>query len=126
MKRRGRRGFFLIWAELAVCIVMLLAGSVMAASAGAARYWQMMRESADAVLLAEEMVETMKYNRRFGKDIFIPTEAMRNGRTYQIETVIEAEQKEEILMDTAICTVTAPSGERISFRTFIGAHEILP
>lgn len=126
MKKRGRRGFFLIWAELAVCIVMLLAGSVMAASAGAARYWRMTQESADAVLLAEEMIETMKYDRRFGKDLSIPTEAVRNGRTYRIETMIEAERKEEILMDTAVCIVTAPSGERISFRTFIGAHELLP
>lgn len=126
MRRYGRRGFFLLWAELAVCLVMLLAGSVMAVIANAAYDWRMSRETADAVLIAEEMLETMKYNRRFGGKLAVPAEAERNSRIYRIEASTETETREGLRMDAAVCTVTTPSGETVSFRTFIGAHETLP
>lgn len=121
MKRHGRRGFFLIWAALSICIVMLLAGALMMLIGTAARHAGRAQETADAVLIGQEVMETLKTNRRFHAALPIPEAAERNGRTYRIEVMRTMEAVEGLPMETVSVTVSGGSGA-VTFRSLLGGQ----
>lgn len=126
-----RRGLLLLWVEIAAAILLLLAGSALALVAGAARSAAEGERQADMTLLAEETLETMKYNERFRRTLTLPTEAERNGLSYQVAAARYTRAIGGLSFAAAEVTVTAPDGETLTLRTLLAPaeteeEEILP
>lgn len=125
-----RRGLLLLWVEIAAAILLLLAGSALALVAGAARSAAEGERQADMTLLAEETLETMKYNERFRRTLTLPTEAERNGLSYQVAAARYTRSIGGLSFAAAEVTVTAPDGETLTLRTLLAPaveeEEILP
>lgn len=116
---KWRKGFLLLWVQMASCLLLILGGSVFALAASAARAEARAEETAEMTLIAEEAVETMKYDACFGGGA-VPAEAERNGRRYRI-----ASSRFPVSVGGAACmeaavTVTAESGAAVSFCTLLG------
>ena len=116
----GRRGFFLIWANLAVCIVLLLVGAAALALQSALRYDILATRDVTAILLAEEALETMKSNARFGTAIAIPTTVSRNGSEFKVRTEEGTESVSGISMKRVSVTVTDIEGRETKFFCLVG------
>ena len=116
LQRRGRsrhssrQGFLLLWANLAVLILFLLAGAVLALAGAAARGIAASESAADRVLLAQEVMETMKYNTRFHEAVPIPQAAERDGRRYRVHAGIEPYEEGGIPLRRLFCEVTGEDG----------------
>lgn len=126
-----RRGLLLLWVEIAAAILLLLAGSALALVAGAARSAAEGERQADMTLLAEETLETMKYNERFRRALALPSAAERNGLSYQVAAARYTRTIGGLSFAAAEVTVTAPDGETLTLRTLLAPaveveEEILP
>lgn len=121
MKRRN--GLLLLWVQMASCLLLILGGSALALTAAAARAEARAAETADMTLLAEEAMETMKYNERFGASLPIPQEAERNGKRYAVEARREPASPGGLSCTAAAVTVTAERGRAVKFRAIIGPAE---
>lgn len=124
-----RRGLLLLWVEIAAAILLLLAGSALALVAGAARSAAEGERQADMTLLAEETLETMKYNERFRRALALPSEAERNGLSYQVAAARYTRTIGGLSFAAAEVTVTAPDGESLTLRTLLAPaveEEVLP
>ncbi len=117
---RGRRGFFLIWANVAVCLLLLLAGAAATAVGAALRYDAMAAREETALLLAEDALETMKYNARFGETIAVPTSVSRNGTDFRVRTETIVESVSGIPMKKVRVTVEDGTGYTVSFSCLVG------
>lgn len=118
---RGRCGFFLIWAELAVCLVLLLATAVGFACAHAIRYVTRAERESTALLLAEEAMETMKYNARFDAALPISGAIERNGHSFRVETESGTETVSGIPVTFAKVVVTDEDGRECRFKILTGS-----
>ena len=118
--KSSKKGFFLIWAELAVCLVLLLAAAVGFACATAIRYSATAERETTALLLAEETMETMKYNARFGAAVSIPSAAVRNGHSFRIDTQSGTETVSGVPVTFAEVVVTDEDGRECRFRMLTG------
>lgn len=116
----GRNGFFLIWAELAVCLVLLLATAVGFVCVHAVRYITQAEQEATALLLAEETMETMKYNARSDITLPIPAAVTRNGHSFQVATANGTETVSGIPVTFAQVVVTVADGHEYRFRMLTG------
>ncbi len=112
----GRNGFFLIWAELSVCLVLLLAAAVGFACVHAIRYVTAAERETTALLLAEETLETMKYNARFDTARPIASTTTRNGHSFRIDTESGTENVSGISVSFAQVVVTDEEGRECRFR----------
>ncbi len=117
---RRRKGLLLLWVQMASAVLLLLAGSALALTASAARGEARAEETAEMTLLAEEAVETMKYDARLGGEAAVPEGAERNGRRYAVEVRREAVLVEGVPCEAAAVTVTAADGAALTFRTLLG------
>ena len=112
----GRNGFFLIWAELAVCLVLLLATAVGFVCATAIRYSAAAERETTALLLAEETMETMKYNARFDAALPLSSAVLRNGHSFRVDTESGTETISGIPVTFAQVVVTDEDGRECRFR----------
>lgn len=117
MKRR--RGFLLLWVQMASCLLLLLGGSAVALTASAARSEARAEETAELTLAAEEAMETMKYGERFGGGA-VPGEMERNGRRYRVVSARFPASVNGVSCVEAEVTVTAESGAAVSYRMLLG------
>lgn len=115
-----RKGFLLLWVQMASAMLLLLLGGVLALMASAERSAFHAEETADMTLLAEEAMELMKSDPSAGLLPVIPTEEERNGRRYTVETRREITDTAGISCTTAVVTVRSDSGTALSFRTLTG------
>lgn len=117
----GRNGFFLIWTELAVCLVLLLASAVGFTAANAIRYVTAAERETTALLLAEETMETIKYNTRFDAALPLSASVTRNGHSFRIDTESGTETVSGIPVTFAQVTVTDENGRECRFRMLTGS-----
>ncbi len=117
---KARKGLLLLWVEIAAALLLLLAGSALSLMGMAARALSRGQEAADMTLLAEEAIETMKYNERFGRTLSLPSSEERNGRTYTVTALREQTTAGGLPFAAASVTVTAPGGETLSLTTLLG------
>lgn len=118
-KNYKRRGLFLIWANLAICLVLLLGGAAFWSVGMIAKHVGQAEKESDMLLLAQETMEILKYNHRFGKNLSFPGVTERNGRSYSVEISVESVSVEGVPMKRAVCTVTPEEGEALVLRTLL-------
>ena len=117
---RGRRGFLLIWANVAICVVLLMAGALAMAMQTAIRYEAASRRDTTALHVAEDAMEKMKYNARFGKNVTIPTFVSRNGSDFRVKAETGTESVSGITMKKVRVMVEDENGRGISFSCLVG------
>lgn len=100
-------------------MVFLLSGALMALVGTAARYVNRSQEAADAMLIGQEVMETLKANARFHRGIPVPAEVERNGRTYRVEVQREIEMVEGLPLEMAAVTV-GHAGGAVTFHHVLG------
>lgn len=111
MKGSGRKrsGFMLVWAAAALCVILLLAGAVMAAFSEALRRQGMAESSLDGIHLLQETMEIIKYNHAYHTALPITEgETVRNGKTYQVQIQSGTKEAEGILMRRVTIRVQGP------------------
>ena len=124
-----RRGFLLLWANIAVLMILVFAGAAAAMLAQAAARGRAAKAAADRVFLAQEVIETMKYNERFRAEIPLPGASgglgetytvVRNGKTYTVTAGTNRRETEGIPMKALTCTVAGEDGETLTLWTLSG------
>lgn len=123
-KNYRRRGLFLIWANLAICIVLFLGGAAFWSVGMASRHAALAEKESDMLLLAQETLEIVKYNHRFRQNLSVPTDEERNGRNYRVEVSKESKIVEGIPVFFAVCTVIPEEGEILTLRILLGGQEM--
>ncbi len=116
----SKKGFFLIWAELSVCLVLLLATAVGFVCVAAIRYVTAAERETTALLLAEETMETMKYNARFDAALPLSSTITRNGHSFRVDTESGTETVSGIPVTFAQVVVTDEDGRECRFRMLTG------
>lgn len=112
---RKRQGFALLWAVSAVSIVFLLGGTAFFMLRAALRSEQSMEIEADEAFLAQEVMETIKYNSRLDGTLPVPSgDLERNGRQYHILIEENHRMIEGVEMREVSCTVTDKTGTSFS------------
>ena len=124
MKHRERkRGFLLVWAAVSMTLVLLLGGGLLFLTGTAARYVRRSSDRAEAVLIGQEMMETMKSNARFHTELPIPSEVVRNGKTFHIDAEKSTQIMNGIPMRQVAVTVSGGE-EQIQFQSLVGRSGI--
>ena len=112
---RKRQGFALLWVVSAVSIVFLLGGTAFFMLRAALRYEQSMEVEADEAFLAQEVMETIKYNSRLDGTLPVSSgDLERNGRQYHILIEENHRMIEGVEMREVSCTVTDKTGTSFS------------
>lgn len=122
-RSRSYRGVLLIWANLSICLLLALGGAALFGLRAAAFYLQKAEEETEMALLLQETMETVKYNRRFGKNLALPGVSERNGREYKVDVSRETLTVEGIPLEVAAVTVESSSGESVTLRAAVGRRE---
>ena len=118
---RKRSGFVLLWAVSAVSVVLLLGSTAFFALRTAVRYETDTEIATDEVFLAQQVLETVKYNHRFHEAVDFPSgTVVRNGREYQVEIREEGMVLESVTMKKIICTVQEKRGRRFEASLLLG------
>ncbi len=86
----------------------------------ALRYDAMAAREETALLLAEDALETMKYNARFGEMIAVPTSVSRNGSDFRVHAETMTESVAGIPMKKVRVTVEDEKGYTVSFSCLVG------
>ncbi len=114
-----RRGLFLVWTTIAISVVMILGSGLLGLTGAAGRAMRKAQNHMDAVLLGQEMMETVKSNARLHTHIPLPSEVVRNHRTFQIQVDIITRRVDGMAMDHATVTV-ADGDETVKFQSLLG------
>lgn len=119
-KSLRRHGFLLLWANAAILILLLLAGSVLGLAAMTARQIDQSISAADRLFLAQDAMETMKYNLRFHGMVPVLSKAERNGRSYRISATTGPASAGGLPMRKLTVEVTDERGEKTRLETLAG------
>ncbi len=114
-----QRGFIMVWAAGATAVVLMLAAAAFFALSAAMRREIAMEISIDETLIAQEVLEKAKYNARFGEALPLPTETVRNGRSYEIHVSQTAKSPSGIPMTEITCRVTHEGGDTFEMATLV-------
>lgn len=104
-----RQGFIILWAAAALCVILLLAGAVMAAFSEMIRREGMAESSLSGMYLLQETMETIKYNHAFQQSLPVPGgRIFRNGKPYEVTVVSGQRDAEGISMKSVMVQVEGP------------------
>ncbi len=115
-----RKGFVMIYALSAILITSLLAAGAASAIRYALSLERERERGLDEVLIAQDVMEREKYNRRFSaSEPSLGNEIERNGRRYEVEVNRRLRVVEGIPMVEISCTVKSAGEEGIRLATLM-------
>lgn len=118
-KDHKRRGLFLIWTAISISVVLLLGGGLLSLIGTSARAMRKSQDHVTAILLGQEVMETVKSNARLHTHIPIPQEAVRNQKTFQIKVDTSVTRVDGISLDNVVVTVVGGE-ETVKLQSLLG------
>ena len=107
---KKRKGFLFFWLLLGLPLVSLTGAALFFIFLQVLQYEKERQIMRDEIFIAQEVLQKVKYNVRFGKREEIPLgETERNGRIYKVELERENIRIEGIFMTETVCRVSLGS-----------------